>query len=129
MMDLQYGTNLSPIMQQRFRDPSTGQVNRAQLTQLKELIESGGVQGAIEQGQLAPSFPYYWSHQMREVEKDRLQSKLGALVQKSVFVPTWMAEMTHTAQNQKVDFTYVKIPFGEIDGDCLLYTSPSPRDS
>lgn len=116
MMDLQYGTNLSPIMQARFRDPNTGQVNREQLSQLKQMIESNGVRAAIDQGQLAPSFPQYWSHQMREVKKDRLQSKLGALVQKSIFTPTWMAEMVNTAQSQKVDFTYVKIPFDEVTG-------------
>ncbi len=123
MMDLQYGTNLSPIIQQRFRDNTTGQVNREQLTQIKQLIESNGVQAAISNGQLGPSFPHYWSHQMREVEKDRLQSKLSTLVQKSVYTPTWMAEMTHTAQNEKVDFTYVKIPFDEVTDEVSVADS------
>ncbi|MFT5263156.1 MAG: peptidyl-prolyl cis-trans isomerase D [Polaribacter sp.] len=116
MMDLQYGANISPIMQARFRDPATGQVNRAQLTQLRGLIESNGVQDAIAQGQLAPSFPHYWAHQMREVKKDRLQSKLSTLVQKSIFTPTWMAEMVNTAQTQRVDFNFVKVPFDVVAG-------------
>jgi len=130
MMDLQFGNNLSPIMQARFRDPATGQVNREQLTQLRTMIETDGVKTAIEQGQLAPSFPYYWKHQMGEVKKDRLQSKLGALVQKSIFTPTWMAEMVNNSQSQKVDFTYVKIPFESItdaaapsDADLKSYLS------
>jgi peptidyl-prolyl cis-trans isomerase D len=116
MMDLQYGTNLSPVIQARFRDPNTGQVNREQLNQLKQMIESNGVQTAIEQGQLAPTFPQYWAHQMREIKKDRLQSKLTTLVQKSIFIPTWMAEMTNIAQSQKVDFAYVNIPFDKVSG-------------
>ncbi|MFK7810386.1 MAG: peptidylprolyl isomerase [Saprospiraceae bacterium] len=116
MMDLQYGANLSPIMQARFSDPATRQVNREQLNQIKQLIESDGVKDAISQGQLAPTFPYYWQHQMKEIKKDRLQSKLGALVQKSIFTPTWMAEMVNNAQSQKIDFTYVKIPFDKVTG-------------
>jgi len=116
MMELQYGTNISPIMSARFRDPATGQVNREQLTQLRSMIETNGVQTAIDQGQLAPSFPYYWAHQMREVKKERLQSKLGALVQKSIFTPTWMAEMVNTAQTQRVDFNFVKVPFDAVAG-------------
>ncbi|HHS96018.1 MAG TPA: hypothetical protein ENJ45_05455 [Phaeodactylibacter sp.] len=103
-------------MQARFRDPATGQVNREQLTQIKQIIETGGVQDAIQQGQLTSSFPYYWKHQMREIKKDRLQSKLSALVEKSIYTPTWMAEMVNEAQSQNVDFAYVKIPFDEVSG-------------
>lgn len=115
MMELQFGNNLSPIINQRFRDPNTGQINREQLTQIRTMIEGGTVSEAISQGQVQPSFPAYWSHQMKEIKKDRLQSKLNTLVQKSIYTPSWMAEMVHNDGNQKMDFNYVKIPFDDVD--------------
>jgi len=115
MMELQFGNNLSPIITQRFRDPNTGQINREQLGQIKQLIETGGVGEAIRQGQLQPSFEPYWRHQMKEIKKDRLQSKLNTLVQKSIYTPSWMAEMMHNDGNQKMNFNFVKIPFDEVD--------------
>jgi len=115
MMELTFGNNLSPIITQRFRDPNTGQVNRDQLAQIKQIIESGQVREAISQGQLQPSFEPYWMHQNKEVRKDRLQSKLNTLVQKAIYTPSWMAEMVYADGNQKMDFNYVKIPFEAID--------------
>ncbi len=115
MMELQFGNNLSPIMTQRFRDPNTGQVNREQLNQIRGMIEGGTVSSAIESGQLQRSFPAYWSHQMKEIKKDRLQTKLNTLVQKSIYTPSWMAEMMHNDGNQRMNFNYVKIPFDDVD--------------
>ncbi len=122
MMELQFGNNLSPIMSQRFRDPNTGQVNREQLSQIRSMIEGGTVREAIDQGQLQPSFPAYWSHQMKEIKKDRLQSKLNTLVQKSIYTPSWMAEMMHNDGNQKMNFNYVKIPFDDVDASGISVT-------
>jgi len=73
MMELQFGNNLSPIMTQRFRDPNTGQVNREQLSNIRNMIEGGTVRSQIDAGQLPATFPAYWSHQMKEIKKDRLQ--------------------------------------------------------
>ncbi len=115
MMELQFGNNVSPIITQRFRDPNTGQLNREQLAQIKQIIEAGQVREAIESGQLQSTFEPYWRHQMKEIKKDRLQSKLNTLVQKGIYTPSWMAEMVHADGNQKMDFNYVKIPFDEID--------------
>ncbi len=116
LIDLEFGPNPSPIIVQRFSNPNApGQVNREQLNYFKQLIQDGGVQSAIEQGQLSPSFPDYWLHQEQEIKKERLQSKINALVTKAMYVPTWMAEMGFAEQNHFVDFAYVKVPYDEID--------------
>ncbi len=116
LVDLEFGPNPSPIIVQRFSNPNApGQVNREQLNYFKQLIQDGGVDAAIQQGQLSPSFPDYWVHQEQEIKKERLQSKLNNLVTKAMYVPTWMAEMGFSEQNHFVDFTYVKVPFDEID--------------
>jgi peptidyl-prolyl cis-trans isomerase D len=116
LLDLQFGQNPSPLIRQRFTDPNApGQVNREQLNYIKNLIETGGIQDAINNGQLNPTFVPYWAHQEKEIIKERLQGKLTNLVTKAMYTPTWMAEMGHADQNLRVDFAYVKVPFDELD--------------
>lgn len=105
LIDLQFGASLSPIITQRFRDPNTGQVDRTQLNQIKQQIENNT---------LDPSVRSFWAHQEKEIIKDRLQSKLSALVSKGMYTPQWMARMLFQEQNQKIDMAYVQIPFDEV---------------
>ncbi len=106
LIDLQFGPTPSPIIQQRFRNPNTGQVDRQQLNQFRTAIETNTLTD--------PQMRAFWAHQETEVIKERLQSKLGALVAKGMYTPTWMAEMGHVEQSLRVDFAYVKVPFDEI---------------
>ena len=107
LMDLQFGTNPSPVIRQRFTDPNTRQVNFQQLNQIKTAIENGTFSD--------PQMRAFWSHQEKEIIKERLQSKLNAMVTKAIYTPTWMAEMGYQDQNVSLDMAYVKVPFDEID--------------
>ncbi|WP_425420347.1 peptidylprolyl isomerase [Phaeodactylibacter xiamenensis] len=108
LLDLQFGTNPSPVIQQRFRNPQTGQVDFQQLNQIKTAIEDGSIAED-------PRLMSYWAHQENEIIKDRLQSKINMLVSKAIYTPTWMAEMGHAEQNAPVSLAYVKVPFDEMD--------------
>lgn len=108
LLDLQFGTNPSPVIQQRFRNPQTGQIDFQQLNQIKTAIEDG----SISQD---PRLMSYWAHQEKEIIKERLQSKINNLVAKAIYTPTWMAEMGHQEQSAPIDLAYVKVPFDEID--------------
>lgn len=112
LMELQFGTNLSPVIRQRFSNPQTGQVDRQQLNQLRT---------AIQQNQLRLEQKRFWQIQEREIISNRLQTKLSAIVTKGMYTPSWMAEQQAELQNTLVDFTYVKVPFAEIvDSDVDL---------
>jgi len=106
LLDLQFGANPSPVIRQRFTDPSTRQVNFQQLNQIKTSIENGTFTD--------PQMRAFWAHQEKEIVKERLQSKFSAMVSKAIYTPAWMAEMGHQEQ-MPIDFAYVKIPFDEID--------------
>ena len=108
LVDLEFGINPHPIIQERFRNPNTGQLNREQLMQFKAQIENG---------QLAqdPNLGPFWAYQEQEIIKERIQEKFVTMVTQGVYIPTWMAEMNFVDQNQKVDFAFVKIPFDEVD--------------
>lgn len=114
--DLEFGTNPSRIIVSRFSNPNApGQVDRQQLNNIKQIIEEDRVEDAIAQGQLSQQFIPYWKLQRKEITKDRLQTKITNLVQKAMYAPGWMTQMGHSDQSQLVDFSFVKVPYDEID--------------
>lgn len=107
LLDLQFGNNPSQVIMQRFSNPMTGQLDREQLNQFKQAIESGTLTDPMARA--------FWAHQEKEIIKDRLQSKLGNMVAKALYTPTWMAEMGYMDLNQRFDIALVKVPFDELD--------------
>ncbi|MDH3648763.1 MAG: peptidylprolyl isomerase [Saprospiraceae bacterium] len=105
LMDRQFGINLSPLVQQRFANPTTGQVDRAQLNSIKQ---------AIDNGTLTPSLRELWAHQENEVIAERLTEKLTNLVGKAFYTPTWLVEQTNLDQARRTDFTFVAIPYDQV---------------
>ncbi|MBE2208988.1 MAG: peptidylprolyl isomerase [Saprospiraceae bacterium] len=104
---LEFGPAYSPVIQQRFADPATRQVDVEQLNQFKTAIEGGNLTD--------PQARAFWAHQEKEIIKDRLQTKLGGMVAKALYTPTWMAELSYTDLNQRFDMAYVQVPFDELD--------------
>jgi peptidyl-prolyl cis-trans isomerase D len=117
LADLEFGPNPSPIIRARFSNPQVpGQVDRQQLTRIQQLIQ-GGVQNAIDQGQLQPSFIPFWRHQRREIRADRIQSKLVGIVAKGMYTPTWMAQMGADEGAGSIQAVYVRVPYADIPND------------
>jgi peptidyl-prolyl cis-trans isomerase D len=106
MEELQFGTKLSPIIQRNFRDPNTGQMDRASLDQIRNNLGTGNLQPQLEE---------FWKFQHEEIIKDRLQSKLSNLIKKTIYTPTWMAQQLQAEQGSSLDFEYVLVPFDQIE--------------
>lgn len=118
MQTLQFSEDqnrLSSIIRNSFSNPQTRQVDMEQIRNYKEIITNNLISERIQSGQLSPDFAARWRHQETMVYQDRLRTKLGNMVSKGLYTPTWMAEMLSTDQGKKVDFLYVQIPFDEID--------------
>lgn len=111
--EVEFGNNLSNIIIQRFQDQSTGQVNREQLAQIKQAIESN---------QLPADLKAFWKEQEKEVIKDRLQTKILNLVSKGVYTPTWMMEQNFLDMNQKLDFNYVRVTYDKVNDNEVKVT-------
>jgi peptidyl-prolyl cis-trans isomerase D len=108
LMDLQFGTNLSPIVYQNFINPNTGQLDVAQLQQVKQQLESGTA--------LNPQLAQFWKEQELQIVKTQLQTKMNSLVQKAIYTPNWMAQAMYNEENGTADLAVVKIPFDMIPG-------------
>lgn len=129
LLDLQFGTNLSPIIMERFRGQG-GQADMNALGQIKTAIESGQLDD-----EKYLEFRTRWSFQEKEIIKQRLQDKMLAMVNKGIYTPSWMAEMAFTENNQRVDYLFVRVPYDKVadsevkvgDDDYAAYLKDNPR--
>lgn len=112
LMDLQFGTNLSPVIQNNFRNPQTGQVDRQQLNQFKTALENGDP--------LNDNFISFWGAQEKQIVKTAVQDKLSNMVSKAMYTPTWMVEQDNKIAGEQVNFEYVRIPFSDIDQEVTV---------
>jgi peptidyl-prolyl cis-trans isomerase D len=124
LLDLQFGDYLSPIIMQRFG--SGGQPDRAQLANIRSSIEGGTFTD--------PNNRAYWGVQEKEIVKDRLENKIVTLAMKSIYVPSWQAEMTFRESNENMDYLAVRVPYDKVpdadavpaDADYSAYLKENP---
>lgn len=113
LLDLEFGTNLSPVILERFKNDA-GQADRAKLANIK---------AAIEGGQLTdPRARAYWATQEKEIMKTRLQEKLIAAVSKGMYTPRWQAEMVFKESNERRDMAAVRVPYDKVKDDEVQIT-------
>ncbi|TVR88414.1 MAG: hypothetical protein EA411_04880 [Saprospirales bacterium] len=105
MEELLYGTNLSPIIRERFTDPSTGQVDRNQLNEIRQAVQTGNIE---------PGMIRFWRFQEDEVRNQRLLDKLNTVVHKGIYTPTFMAEDMEHTRGTSVSLDFINIPFTVI---------------
>ncbi len=106
LKELQFGNDLSPIIQRNFRDPNTGQIAREQLNQF---------QTGMEDGSLPKEATDFWRIQTKEIIKDRLESKINSLVKGALFMPNFMVERHFEESNAKLDFLFNRIAYNLIE--------------
>ncbi|MEM8523706.1 MAG: peptidylprolyl isomerase [Bacteroidota bacterium] len=120
LYELQFGQNLSPIIESRFRDPNTFQVNRETLNSYRDAINADNFTN--------PEQRAFWSHQEKEIKVDRLKSKIASLATKAIYAPTWQVEMVGTEQNATVKFAYVQVPFSEVENSEVSMSDADYKD-
>ena len=128
LRDLEFGEMLSPLIVQRYRT-ADGQPDLNYLSQIKTAIDNG------QMGQMDPRFKASWAEQEKEIIKDRLESKIMAMVNKGLYAPKWQAEMTFRENNERLDFRYVRVPFDKVkdeeapvtDADYQAFLKENPK--
>ncbi len=127
LMDLQFGANPSPVVQNMFRNPQTGQLDREQLTQIRTAIEGGQP--------LNDQFRFTWSQQESQIQVIKVQEKITNLVSKAMYTPSWLVELNNQFGTETADAAFVKVPFDYIsdaeakvtDADYTAYLNENPK--
>ncbi len=118
LFDMLQGTNLHPIVQQLFRDPNTGQVDRGAVVQFLKNLETG----------VAPEQRQYWLYIENQIIDEKIQSKYNNLVRKGLYTTKQEAENSVKGRNKKVNFDYLMLNYNTVADSQVVVTDKDLRD-
>ncbi len=118
LFDMLQGTNLHPIVQQLFRNPETGQVDRNAVVQFLRNLETG----------VAPEQRQYWLYLEDQIVDERIQSKYNNLVSKGIYVTGLEAEKSMEARNKQVNFDYIMLNNNSVADSQVVVTDKELED-
>jgi peptidyl-prolyl cis-trans isomerase D len=118
LFDMLQGTNLHPIVQQLFRNPNTGQVDRNAVVQFLRNLETG----------VAPEQRQYWLYLEDQIVDERIQSKYNNLVGKGLYVTSEEAKNSLEARNKQVSFDYIALNHNSVADSQVVVTEKELMD-
>ncbi len=118
LFDMIQGTNLHPIIQQLFRNPNTGQVDRGAVVRFLKSLDTG----------VAPEQRDYWLYLEKQIIEEREQTKYSNMVGKGLYVSSEEAQKSLLARNKKVNFDYVALNLNSISDSLVTVTDSDLKD-
>jgi peptidyl-prolyl cis-trans isomerase D len=112
LFDMVQGANLHPIIQQLFRNPETGQVDRGAVVGFLKSLEAGA----------PPESRNYWLYLENQIVEERAQSKYTNMVGKGLYVTGEEANSSVIAKNKKVNFDYIALNHSTISDSAVTVT-------
>lgn len=109
LFELVQGENPHPIIQNLFRDPKTGVVNRAALIQFLK----------YQQNNTAGQERNYWLFIENQIVEERSFSKYNSLLAKGVYTTSDEAKDNLDGKNKKVNIEFVGKAFSTVDDNTV----------
>ncbi|MDD4108786.1 MAG: SurA N-terminal domain-containing protein [Prolixibacteraceae bacterium] len=104
LFDMLQGNNLHPIVQQLFRNPNTGQVDRGAVVRFLQNLDTG----------VAPEQRQYWLYLEDQILQDRIHSKYNTLVGKGLYATNHEAEKSLEERNKQINFDYIMLAHNTV---------------
>lgn len=118
LFDMLQGANLHPIIQQLFRNPNTGQVDRGAVVAFLKQLETS----------VAPEQRAYWLYLENQIVEERTQSKYANMVGKGLFVTSAEAKESLTFGNKTVNFDFIALNHTTVADSAVSVTEKDLRD-
>jgi peptidyl-prolyl cis-trans isomerase D len=116
LFDMVQGTNVDPTIRQMFRNPETGQFNRAYVIQFLKNLESD------------PNNKAFWLYLESELITKRRYQKYLNLVSKGLYVNKLEAKTDHWSKNKSVDIKYIGEKYTTIPDSSVSITDSDIED-
>ncbi len=114
LFDLVQGNNPHPIIQQLFRNPKTGQVDKSTILKFLKSLETTAT----------PQQKSYWLYIENQIREDKVKTKYDDLVSKGLYVTSAEAKESLAEKNRSTSFQYVVLNYSSIpDGDVKVSES------
>ena len=118
LFDMLQGQNLHPIVQQLFRNPNTGQIDRGAIVSFLKNLETG----------VAPEQRDYWLYLEDQIVQERIQTKYNNLVGKGLYVTSNEAQKSLEQKNKQVNFDYILLPLTSVSDSQVVVTEKELRN-
>ena len=109
LFDLVQGKNPHPIIQQLFKNPQTGQVDKSTILQFLKSLETNAT----------PQQRSYWLYIENQIKQDRLRTKYNNLISKGLYVTSQEAKESLNAKNQTVNFQYIVLNYSSVPDETI----------
>jgi peptidyl-prolyl cis-trans isomerase D len=114
LFDLVQGSNPHPIIQQMFKNPQTGAVDKSMIIQFLKTLETTA----------SPEQKSYWLYIENQIKQDKIRSKYNNLVSKGLYVTSSEAKKSLDAKNRNASFQYLVLNYSTIS-DAAVTVSDS----
>ncbi len=114
LTDLILGTDPHPLIKKYFVNPQTGQFDRQIVINFKNNLDK---MTAEQQSQ--------WDNLVLYIKNDRKQQKYDALISKGYYVPTALAKLNYSEENDKANLDFAAVRYTDV-ADSLV--NPTDAD-
>ncbi|MBL7967803.1 MAG: peptidylprolyl isomerase [Prolixibacteraceae bacterium] len=104
LFDLVQGANPHPIIQQLFRNPQTGELDKSMIIQFLKSLETSAT----------PQQKSYWLYIENQIKQDKIRSKYNNLVSKGLYVTSDEAKKSLEAKSKSANFQYVVLNYASL---------------
>lgn len=118
LFDMLQGANLHPIIQQLFRNPNTGQVDRGAVVNFLKNLDTN----------VAPEQRAYWLYLEKQIVNERMQSKYAGMVGKGLCVSVPEAQQSIATRRKVVNFDYVTLSYGAVSDSSVAVSEKELKD-
>ena len=118
LFDLVQGNSPHPIIQQLFRDPQTGAVDKSSILMFLKSLETNAT----------PQQKSYWLYIESQIQQDRIRTKYNNLVAKGLYVTSEEAKRSLEAKNKSANFQYVVLPYSSIADSAVKVSDSELKD-
>jgi len=118
LFDLVQGNSPHPIIQQLFRDPQTGAVDKSSILMFLKSLETNAT----------PQQKSYWLYIENQIQQDRIRTKYNNLVAKGLYVTSEEAKRSLEAKNKSANFQYVVLPYSSIADSAVKVSDSELKD-
>lgn len=115
LADILQGNNISPMIQQLFRNPQTGEFDKSMLLNFLQNVLSieEGVLGGAQAEQLA-MYKNFWLYLEKTIKQQRLIDKYNGLLVKAIMPNKLDLQAAYDAGKESVNFLYAVQPYSSI---------------
>ena len=118
LFDLVQGKNPHPIIQQLFKNPQTGQVDKSIILQFLKSLETTAT----------PQQKSYWIYIESQIKQDRLITKYNNLVSKGLYATSLEAKESLQDKNKNVNFQYIVLNYSTLPESAINFSDTELKD-